>query len=85
MVKRLFGLAVLSLLFLGLMAAEPEGDGFTQLPSSPFTLLTVCRVVAVKSLATQIRALKTLHDRGQDDVGLVIVGDGPARMGKALG
>lgn len=49
------------------------------LPDSPFVLLTVCRVVPVKSLATQIDAMKILHDRGHQDVRLVIVGDGPIR------
>lgn len=47
------------------------------LPSSPFVLLTVCRVVPVKALHVQIEAVRLLHDRGQRDVRLVIVGDGP--------
>ncbi len=49
------------------------------LPASPFALLTVCRVVPVKALHTQLEALRILHDRGQDDVRLIVVGDGPTR------
>jgi len=51
----------------------------SSLPESPFVLLTVCRIVPVKSLATQIDAVKILHDRGHQNVRLVIVGDGPIR------
>ncbi len=48
---------------------------------SPFRLLTVCRVVAIKNLSAQIRAVRLLHDRGQNDVQLTIVGDGPGLDG----
>ncbi len=60
----------------------PEtGDATASGPASdsPFVLLTVCRVVPVKALHTQIDALRLLHDRGQADVRLLIVGDGPTR------
>ena len=57
----------------------PTMDGAAALPESPFVLLTVCRVVPIKSLATQIQAVKILKDRGQADVRLIVVGDGPWR------
>ncbi|NOS99650.1 MAG: glycosyltransferase [Phycisphaerales bacterium] len=51
-----------------------------QTPSlSPFTLLTVCRLVAIKNLGAQVQALRLLHDRGLRDTRLIVVGDGPAR------
>ncbi len=54
-------------------------DSVERLPASPFVLLTVCRVVPVKALHTQLEAVRILHDRGQDDVRLIVVGDGPIR------
>jgi glycosyltransferase involved in cell wall biosynthesis len=59
------------------VSARDADDELYRLPTSPFCLLTVCRVVAIKSLPTQLRALKILHDRGQTDVRLIVVGDGP--------
>lgn len=54
-------------------------DGPISTPAlSPFKLLTVCRVVAIKNLPALVRAVRLLHDRGQKDVQLTIVGDGPA-------
>lgn len=61
------------------LSDPPNTDGAAALPESPFVLLTVCRIVPIKSLATQIQAVKILHDRGQTDVRLMIVGDGPWR------
>jgi glycosyltransferase involved in cell wall biosynthesis len=48
-------------------------------PLSPFTLLTVCRLAAIKNMGAQLRALRLLHDRGLCDTRLIVVGDGPAR------
>ncbi len=48
-------------------------------PISPFTMMTVCRMVPIKALSTQIRTVKVLHDRGMRDVQLIVVGDGPER------
>ncbi len=58
---------------------DPGTPRAADIPDSPFTLLTVCRIVPVKSLHVQINAVKILHDRGQRDVRLVIVGDGPEK------
>ncbi len=50
------------------------------LPSSPFVLLTICRLVPIKAIEIQIRALRVLADRGWQDFQLLVVGDGPGRV-----
>jgi glycosyltransferase involved in cell wall biosynthesis len=58
---------------------RPEYVAPEDLPREPFTLITVCRIMPIKSLGTQFDAVKILRDRGDRDIRLIVVGDGPAR------
>lgn len=51
----------------------------TELPDSPFILLTIARLVPVKAITDILKAVKILHDRGMSDLRFIIVGDGTSR------